>query len=112
MCHRYNQGGKRDVRKTQVPLCVCVCVIFIYSYLHSPGDFKLMLRSTAPHPNTCLAYNKYLWPKLKEGWSVKQLPGKSKHMVRRHTLRSTFNGANGKGKLEIISVNKHDWVTP
>ena len=43
---------------------------------------------------------------------MKQLLGKSKHMVRRHTLHSTFNGANGKGKLEIISVNKYDWVTP
>lgn len=77
MCHRYNQGGKRDVRKTKA----CVCV-------------------------SCLAYNKYLRPKLKEGWSVKQLPGKSKHMVMRHTLHSGFNGANGNGKLEIISVNK------
>ena len=101
MCHRYNQGGERDVRKTKVPVCmyvcVCVCVIFIYSYPHSPGDSKLVLRNTVPYPNTCLAYNKYLWPKLKEGWSVKQLPGKSKHMVMRHTLYSSFNGANGKG---------------
>lgn len=40
-----------------------------------------------------LAYNKYLRPKLKEGWSMKQLPGKSKHMVMRHTLHSSFNGA-------------------
>lgn len=43
---------------------------------------------------------------------MKQLPGKSKHMVMRHTLYSSFNGANGKGKLEIISVNKYDWMTP